>query len=320
LASLDARPISSDFEEPTTRDIERRIEFVNLQKDDVLRITAAQPVVAARVDDYVNTFFEYLAGLEEAAPLFLEPAILEEAKQLKREHLLAMVEGRYGQSYVVQRLRLGNLYGRVGLDVRVFLGAYHYLMTAIGRDVMAHFAADPKGAFEIFVSMKKLGFFDIAIIVDVLIDQRERVIAAQQEAIRELSTPVLQLRDGLLILPLVGTLDAKRARQLTADLLSTIRALRARVVVMDVTGIGGLDSIVSNHLVQTIEAARLMGAAVIVTGLSPEVAQSLVMLGVELSGVDTVGDLQGGIEKAEKLLGYVVSRPAGVISVSSPQP
>jgi Protoglobin len=98
MPSLDARPISPGFEEPTSREIERRAEFVNLQKDDVLRIAAAKPVIAARVDDYVGTFLEYLAGLEEAAPLFLEPAILQEAKRLKREHLLAMAEGHYARA------------------------------------------------------------------------------------------------------------------------------------------------------------------------------------------------------------------------------
>jgi rsbT co-antagonist protein RsbR len=139
------------------------------------------------------------------------------------------------------------------------------------------------------------------------VQERERVIRQQQEAIRELSTPVLQVRERLLILPIIGVLDGQRARQLTEQLLRGIRTNRAKVVVIDITGVPTIDSTVANHLVQTVDASRLMGASVIITGLSPEIAQTLVTLGVELGKVNAVGDLQGGIEEAERLLGYAVS-------------
>ena len=140
------------------------------------------------------------------------------------------------------------------------------------------------------------------------VGERERVIRQQQEAIRELSTPVLQVRERLLILPIIGVLDGQRARQLTEQLLRGIRSNRAKVVVIDITGVPTIDSTVANHLVQTVEASRLMGASVIITGLSSDIAQTLVTLGVDLSKVNAVGDLQGGIEEAERLLGYEVTQ------------
>jgi len=138
------------------------------------------------------------------------------------------------------------------------------------------------------------------------VEWRERVIRQQQEAILELSTPVLQVRERLLILPIIGAIDAQRVRQLTEQLLRGIRANRAKVVVVDITGVPAIDSAVANRLVQTVEASRLMGAGVIITGLSSEIAQTLVTIGVDLSKMNTVGDLQGGIEEAERLLGYKV--------------
>ena len=138
------------------------------------------------------------------------------------------------------------------------------------------------------------------------VQERERIIRQQQEAIRELSTPVLQVRERLLILPIIGVIDPQRARQVTEQLLRGIRANRAKVVVIDITGVPAVDSTVANHLVQTVDASRLMGATVIVTGLSSEIAQTLVTIGVDLSKMKTVGDLQGGIEEAERLLGYKV--------------
>lgn len=140
------------------------------------------------------------------------------------------------------------------------------------------------------------------------VEERERVIRQQQDAIRELSTPVLQVRERLLILPIIGMLDTQRARQVTEQLLRGIRTHRAKVVVVDITGVPDIDEAVANHLVNTVDASRLMGASVIVTGLSAEIAQTLVTIGVDLSKIITVGDLEGGIEEAERVLGFKVIR------------
>jgi PAS domain S-box-containing protein len=133
-----------------------------------------------------------------------------------------------------------------------------------------------------------------------------------EEAIRALSTPVLPVRDRLLVLPIIGIIDSQRALQLTEQLLNSIRSYRAKAIVMDITGVPVVDSKVANHLLQTVEAARLMGATVIVTGLSPEISQTLVRIGVDLSRLTTMGDLRGGLEVAEELLGYKVCLSNGV--------
>jgi len=143
------------------------------------------------------------------------------------------------------------------------------------------------------------------------VQERERVIRQQADAIRELSTPVLQVRERLLILPIIGVLDDQRADQLTEQLLGGIRRHRAKVVVIDITGVPEITAEVANHLVQAVDASRLMGAGVIITGLSPEIAQTLVTIGVDLTKMNTVGDLQGGIEEAERQLGFKVTRASG---------
>jgi rsbT co-antagonist protein RsbR len=295
--------------------IERRKRIVGLGPSDFGRIATLIDLVTKNTEAYVTTFFNHLSGLEEARPLLASRALLERARQLKREHLVAMVQGDYGAKYVEQRLELGSLYARAGLDPRVFMGAFHQLLKQVGVAVMKEFERTPLEGFENFMSLKKVAFFDIGIIVDILVFERERVIRQQQEAIRELSTPVLQIRERLLLLPIIGVIDTGRARLITESLLGSIRANRAKVVVMDVTGVAIIDSKVANHLLQTVAAARLMGAIVIITGLTSEVAQSLVALGIELSKLNTVGDLQGGLEEAERILGHrVIATEAGPVS------
>jgi rsbT co-antagonist protein RsbR len=286
--------------------IERRKKLVGLEPVDLNRIATIRDSVLRQLDDYTNVFFEHLTGLDEARSLLDNKALAEKTKRLQKDHLRGMVSGDYGPKYAEQRVELGLLYSVAGLDTRVFLGAFHHLLRYVGVALMKQSGHASPDAFENFMSLKKIAFFDIGIVVDVLAYERERVIRQQQEAIRELSTPVLQLRDRLLLLPIIGVIDTYRARLITENLLEAIRVSRARAVVMDITGVATIDSRVANHILQTVAAARLMGARVIVTGISASVAQSLVALGIELDKLDTVGDLQGGIEMAERNLGYRV--------------
>jgi rsbT co-antagonist protein RsbR len=191
-----------------------------------------------------------------------------------------------------------------GVETDEVLGIVLLLRDVLARALFAKYQED-LGHLNRILDEYEPAANRIAVTVSVsFVDERERVIKAQQEAMRELSTPVLQLRNRLLILPIIGVLDSARARQLTEQLLGAIRDKRATVVVIDITGVATIDRTVANHLVQTVEASRLMGASTILTGLSPEIAQTLVDLGVDLGMMQTVGDLQGGIEEAERLAGY----------------
>ena len=214
--------------------------------------------------------------------------------------------GKYDAAltYAARMAKRGLLHG---MTTEQIIGGLATMRDIYGRSLFEHYHHDlarlSAAALDIYepVANKIL-----SIVAMTFIEERERVVRQQLEAMRELSTPVLQLRAGLLILPIIGLIDTQRARQLTEGLLRAIRANRARVVVMDITGVPAVDSKVANHLLQTVQAARLMGAAVIVTGLSAEVAQTLVTIGVDLSSLNTLSDLQSGIEEADRLVGYRV--------------
>jgi rsbT co-antagonist protein RsbR len=194
-----------------------------------------------------------------------------------------------------------------GVETHEVVGIVLLLRDVLARSLFAKYHADFTKLNRVLDAYEPAANRIANTVAVSFVQERERVIREQQEAIRVLSTPVLPVRERLLILPVIGTVDPLRARQLTEQLLRGIRTNRARVVVMDITGVPAMDATVANHLVLTVEASRLLGATVIVTGLSPELAQTLVNIGVDLSKMNTVGDLQGGIEEAERLLGYKVA-------------
>jgi rsbT co-antagonist protein RsbR len=191
-----------------------------------------------------------------------------------------------------------------GVETREVVGIVLLLRDVLARSLFVKYVHDAELLNRILDAYEPAAN-RIAVTVGVsFVEERERVIREQQESIRELSTPVLQVRERLLILPIIGVLDSQRARQLTEQLLSAIQTNRAKVVVVDITGVATIDLKVANHLFHTVEASRLMGASVIVTGLSSKIAQTLVDLNVDLSMIRTVGDLQGGLEEAERVMGY----------------
>lgn len=138
--------------------------------------------------------------------------------------------------------------------------------------------------------------------------------------VRELSTPLVPVTEGILVLPLVGTIDSQRAQQIMDVLLSGITDRRAKVVILDITGVPVVDTSVANYLLQATQAVRLLGSECILVGITPEVAQTVVGLGVDLHGLVTRSDLQGGIEYALKLLGRRIVKPARRVSLPGEKP
>jgi rsbT co-antagonist protein RsbR len=135
--------------------------------------------------------------------------------------------------------------------------------------------------------LDKLGLYT----TEVYQQSREAIVVRQQEELLELSTPVVKLWQGILALPLIGTLDSARTQVVMESLLQAIVEQNASIAIIDITGVPTVDTLVAQHLLQTVAAARLMGADCIISGIRPQIAQTIVHLGIELSHVNTKATL-----------------------------
>ena len=145
--------------------------------------------------------------------------------------------------------------------------------------------------------------------MDVYLQSRERTIARQQEDMLELSTPVVKLWDGILALPMIGTLDSGRTQVVMESLLQRIVETGAEVAIIDITGVPTVDTLVAQHLIKTVTAARLMGADCIISGIRPQIAATIVHLGVDLTDIATKATLADAFRLALKRVGRTVERP-----------
>ena len=142
---------------------------------------------------------------------------------------------------------------------------------------------------------------------EVFIAEREQIIERQREEMLELSTPVVELWDRVLTLPLIGTLDSARAQEVMENLLETILQRQAEVVIVDITGVGTVDTQVAQHLLRAAAAVRLMGAECIISGISPMIAQTMVQLGIDVGSVSTRSSIRTALADALQKVGYVIT-------------
>ena len=288
-----------------TREATQRSAAVGDREDDVL----LRELVTHLRADREHLREQWAARITEAQLLrVMSPAeIFTEITAVYDNYVDALETGSV-ESLQAYATDLSERIIRRGVDTDEVLGIVLLLRDVLARSLFVRYHGDP-GLLPRVLDVYEPAANRIAVTVGVsFVAERERIIREQQAAIRELSTPVLQVRDRLLILPIIGVLDSARARQLTEQLLAAIQTHRAKIVVIDITGVGTIDLTVANNLVQTVKASRLMGATTIITGLSSDIARTLVDLGVDVSMIRSVGDLQGGLEEAERLLAGKAAR------------
>jgi rsbT co-antagonist protein RsbR len=187
------------------------------------------------------------------------------------------------------------------------------LFNALNRDKALSAEQIAQSVWTTIVLLDELGLYTL----DVFQKSREEVIVRQQREIAELSTPVVKLWDGILALPLIGTLDSQRTQVVMENLLQTIVDVEAEIAIIDITGVPTVDTLTAQHLLKTVAAARLMGADCLISGIRPQIAQTMVHLGVELN-VISKASLADAFAVALRQTGRTVTRTRKVETGSGP--
>ena len=239
-----------------------------------------------------------------------------------------VVQGRHIANWIAGQVLVDDLeedhfrqFARdIGADEEEFVAAMQHVTRTSAEQVQ-------KSAELLYVIAKHISEMGFRRLVDIKLQERlqvalqreqeataahekvqQEIIEAQRQALQELSTPIIPVVDRILVMPLIGSIDTLRARDITRSLLAGIREHRARVVILDITGVPVVDSGVADYLNKTIQAARLKGARTIVTGISDAVAETIVDLGIDWSGIETLSDLQSGLIVALGSLGIKLTR------------
>ncbi len=203
---------------------------------------------------------------------------------------------------------LGAQRSALGVSVSEILAGMSIGFDAVSEDFAIHFADDPAARIYWERSRARIAYAGAAALADAYLGAREKVVRAQADEILRLSTQVLPVHRGILLFPLVGTIDAARAAAILQVVLGVVSKHGAKVVLIDVSGVPVLDAEAAAHLSRTAQALRLLGATALLVGTSPEVARTMIAAGVDLGPLKTLADLESGLQYALSLVGRKVIR------------
>lgn len=287
-------------------ELRNRRQFFQITDEDLARVQKLRPFAEKHTTAIVEDFYELIMSHPEMRKFFADEAALKRVKRFQGEYFLALFTGTLDLAYVEDRLRVGAAHERIGLSPKFYLGAYRRYLELILKYMTAEFP-DREELHANYVSIQKIVYFDVALAIDTYIAANLEALGRHQAAIRELSTPVIRVYDRVLLLPLVGALDSHRAHQVMEAVLLNIVEGQARCIIIDIAGVPVVDTRVADHLLKTTAAVRLLGAQTILTGITAQVARTMVQLGVDISSMHTVSRLSDGIELALGIVGKVIT-------------
>ena len=286
-------------------ELRSRRAFCELTSEDLARLQSLRPLAEKHTAEIVNAFYDLLLSHEQTHKFFPDEATIRRVKRAQSEYFLGLFEGRCDIAYVEDRLRVGAAHERIGLAPKWYLAAYRKYLELLREKLSA--SLPPPEAAAAFASVQKIVFFDVTLAIDTYIAANIEPLQRHQAALRELSTPVIRVHDRILLLPLVGAIDSVRAQQIMETVLVRVVEEKAKCIIVDIAGVPVVDTKVADNLVKTTAAVRLLGTQTILTGISAQVARTIVQLGVDISTMHTRSRLQDGIDLALDLVGKAIT-------------
>jgi rsbT co-antagonist protein RsbR len=285
-------------------ELRTRRAFFEVTDEDLARLASLRPFAEKHTEAIVEGFYHLLLAHPETRKFFADQATIVRVKRTQRAYFLGLFNGKCDLAYVEDRLRVGAAHERIGLAPRWYLGAYRRYLELVHERLYAELP--PAEATLAYASVQRLVFFDEALAIDTYIAATTDTVVRHQAAIRELSTPVIRVHEGVLLLPLVGAIDSHRAQQITESVLVRVSDEQAKCIIIDIAGVPVVDTNVADHLLKTTAAVKLLGAQTVLTGISAQVARTIVQLGVDISAMHTLARLADGIEIALSIVGKTI--------------
>ena len=280
----------------------------DISQADLDRVRAAGAVLKPRLDAFIDEFYAWMAAAPEYKVFFgSNPARLDRVKPMQRANWVAFLDANIDQAWVDARRHVGQVHAHIDLPNDIYFAA----MSKSASIMVAQLRAASPGLKDMdatVASIGKLMFLDTFLVIEEIAHISREKISVSTRALMEMSTPVTPIWEGILLLPLLGILDSQRTQDVMSKTLAKIADTRAKVLVMDISGVSAMDTAVANQLLKITKATQLMGCETILSGLSPAIARTLVDLGVNVGEVRTTATLRDSFELALRATGIDARR------------
>lgn len=269
-------------------------DVYGLNDQELQKIRGLQPLMEGNMESFISRFYEWLGQRPEFDEFFADARHLERIQGLQSDYWMNFFAARVDDAYVERLRALGRTHAHIGLSLEAYMSGVNMFMTMFAECIRdpGNNVKDPGEAVSLIT---KLLHLDTVVVVSTFTERTQHVINEQNKSLMQLSTPVSMLWDDILMLPIVGIVDSKRAQEIMDAMLMKIAETNARVMILDISGVSVIDTAVANHFIKMTKAATLMGCRCIISGISPIIAQTIVSLGIDLAEIHTRSTLKDAL-------------------------
>ena len=281
------------------------LELYQIRNTDLDHIRAFGELVVPRLDQFVTLFYEWMETRPEYGQFFSDARKLARVQLQQLDYWREFFAAEVDEEYLRKRRLVGEAHARIGLPLQTYLAAMNVSLGVLTERL--HDACVPRDIHAAQLrSVNKLMHLDISIVAQAFTDRVNRIIAEQNESLLDMSTPVTAIWDGILLLPVVGIIDSRRAQNIMDTMLAKILETGALVMILDISGVAVVDTAVANHLIKVTKATRLMGCETTLSGISPSIAQTMVELGIDVGEIHTTATLRDALVFAFRTTGVEI--------------
>lgn len=288
-------------------DIKETLSLYRIGPKEVKVIQSYASEANKHLRNFIDDFYVWLPEVPNYEDFFSRPGLVEQVKKRQIEYWRQLFNCQLDEAYLQSRYKVGEVHATINLPVSAYVAGMTF-SAEWWTDKISQSKKATKEATLLISALNKLFSLDIAIVSASYTQASNELIEQQSRALMELSTPTIQLWEGILVLPILGVLDSRRAQDMTDVMLNKIQQTSADSIIIDITGVPTVDSSVANHLIKITKATRLMGCECILSGIGPEIAQTLVQLGISLDTIETSSNLKSAFQLALVKSGYQIKQ------------
>jgi rsbT co-antagonist protein RsbR len=259
------------------------------------------------IEATIQCWYDWLESQPDYYHFFPDEETQARVRRLQDDYWKMFLSANVDEGYLDVRRRIGEVHARIGVSLNIYFAGMN-MFSELFNEIAKKSSLDASEKIEIVNSVTKLLHLDIAIVVETINDLVEKTLTAQSRSLMEMSTPVTQIWSEILLLPIVGIIDSQRSQDIMNASLTKIGETQARIFILDISGVGVVDTAVANHLIKITRAAALMGCDCTISGLSPAIAQTIVDLGIDVGRVKTTATMRDALADAFRRVGMHISR------------
>lgn len=258
------------------------------------------------IEGIIKTFYAWMSKYPDMMAFFHSESVLSHVQKMQVAYWERLMQGHIDEDYVRDRQRVGEIHAKIGLPVMFYMAATSMIYETVAS-LHETILKSSQLSLEINQAIANILHLDAGLICQSFVDKRDQLLHEQSKAVMEMSTPVTEIWDGILLLPIVGIVDSKRSEDIMNAVLESIRSTKAKEFILDISGVGVVDTAVANYLITITKATALMGCRSTISGISPAISKTIVQLGVDIGAVNTTSTMMDALSSAFESRGIILN-------------